>query len=141
MQGRWGGAVLSVIPLLADGLPVTAMQRRTQVATARDKKIRRLQKLISETQMIADHHNLDLDIDGGQLIFYDQPERGSNFRAKVKERQRGQPCFIVLETDQCIGISPDKNVVFEMLEGTFHDEALNAAARLNEIKARVVVRS
>ena len=55
-----------------------------------------------------------------------------NFTATVKERDVGQPCFIVLEPGAAIGLPADRQVVLDMPEGSGLEEARAVARMLND---------
>ncbi len=55
-----------------------------------------------------------------------------NFTATVKEREVGQPCFVVLELKDRIGLPEGRDVTLNLPEGTGLDEARAVARMLNE---------
>ena len=55
-----------------------------------------------------------------------------NFTATVKESEAGQPCFVVLEPKEAIGLPADRQVAFDMPEGSGLEEALAVARKLND---------
>lgn len=64
--------------------------------------------------------------------------KSSPFVAEVKERGANQPCFIMLNTDQDIGLG-SKQVIFDMPEGTGIEQAQEFARMLRSSGAAVRV--
>lgn len=60
----------------------------------------------------------------------------SKFRAEVKEREAGEPCFVVLNMDQSIGLDP-KQIVFDLPSGTGLPEARQLATALSGLTVSV----
>lgn len=56
-----------------------------------------------------------------------------NFTASVKERDVEQPCFVVLELKDRIGLPEGRDVTLNLPEGTGLDEARTVARILNDI--------
>lgn len=55
-----------------------------------------------------------------------------NFVATVKERDVGEPCFVVLELNDDIGLPNDLAITLNLPDGTGFDEARAVASMLNE---------
>ena len=55
-----------------------------------------------------------------------------NFRATVKERDAGQPCFVAVELSDDIGLPKDRWITLNLPEGTGFEEARAVAKMLNE---------
>ncbi|MEH2522039.1 hypothetical protein V1279_007612 [Bradyrhizobium sp. AZCC 1610] len=62
----------------------------------------------------------------------------SKFAAEVKERQAGEPCFVVINTDQAIGLD-HKQVSFNLPHGTGLAEAEALAQALRASGATISV--
>lgn len=60
-----------------------------------------------------------------------------NFTATVKEREAGQPCFVVLEPNDQTALPVGRTIALELREGTGASEALAVAKTLNEAVAAV----
>ncbi|TAI59696.1 hypothetical protein [Bradyrhizobium sp. Leo170] len=60
----------------------------------------------------------------------------SKFKAEVKERNPGEPCFVVLNPDRSIGVEP-KQIVFEPPAGTGIEEARKLASALAGLSVSV----
>lgn len=60
-----------------------------------------------------------------------------NFTATVKEREAGQPCFIVLEPNEAIGLPTDMQVALDMPEGSDLEAARAVARMLNDQVATI----
>jgi hypothetical protein len=60
-----------------------------------------------------------------------------NFTATVKERDVGQPCFVVFEPAEAIGLPADRQVVLDMPEGSGLEEARAVARLLNDQVAAI----
>ena len=60
-----------------------------------------------------------------------------NFTATVKEREAGQPCFVVLEPKDAIGLPADRQVALDMPEGTDLEAARAVARMLNDQVATI----
>jgi hypothetical protein len=61
---------------------------------------------------------------------------GSSFVPEVKERESGQPCFIMLNPAEDIGLG-QKQIVFDMPEGTGIEQAQELARALRSFRVRV----
>ncbi|NEU97505.1 hypothetical protein [Bradyrhizobium uaiense] len=64
--------------------------------------------------------------------------KNSPFVAEVKERQSGEPCFVMLNTDKDIGLG-SKHVMFDMPAGTGIEHAQELARLLRSSRATVRV--
>jgi hypothetical protein len=53
--------------------------------------------------------------------------KSSQFVPEVKERQPGQPCFIMLNPDEDIGLG-SKQIIFDLPDGTGIEQAQELAA-------------
>jgi len=62
--------------------------------------------------------------------------KSSRFVPEVKERQSGQPCFIMLNPDQDIGLG-SKQIIFDLPDGTGVEQAQELARLLRGSKATV----
>ncbi len=60
----------------------------------------------------------------------------SEFKAEVKERNPGEPCFVVINTDQSIGLD-SKQIIFHLPEGTGLAEAHQLATALSGLTVSV----
>ena len=60
-----------------------------------------------------------------------------NFTATVKEREAGQPCFVMLEPKDSTGLPDGRTITLDLREGTGLGEALAVAKTLNEAVATV----
>ena len=60
----------------------------------------------------------------------------SSFTAEVKEREAGEPCFVVINTHQRIGLER-KQIMFDLPVGTGIDEARNLAEALRGLTVSV----
>ncbi|MET4323140.1 hypothetical protein ABIB90_008221 [Bradyrhizobium sp. JR4.1] len=60
----------------------------------------------------------------------------SKFKAEVKERNPGEPCFVVLNTDKSIGIEP-KQITFNLPADTGIEEARQLANALTGLSVSV----
>lgn len=89
-------------------------------------------------QGLVDDAGAGFDLDGGILIVSEPPLPASNYRATVKERQDGEPCFVEMELHEEVGL---QTIVFDMPEGTTIEYARRAADQLNNLGARLVVRN
>lgn len=58
----------------------------------------------------------------------------SPFATEVKERQPGEPCFVMLNTDKDIGLG-SKHVIFDLPDGTGIEEAQEFARLLRSSRA------
>tara|TARA_R110001632_G_scaffold187825_3_gene308278 strand:- start:3152 stop:3493 length:342 start_codon:yes stop_codon:yes gene_type:complete len=105
------------------------------MASIHDQNIGKLIRLINEANMIAIGHGIDLDIDNGEIIFYDgEAASCANFRASLKERQEGEPCFIEIEPRTNIGLDVDEpTIVFDMEQGTTFEDAKDLTSKLNRL--------
>jgi hypothetical protein len=63
---------------------------------------------------------------------------GSSFKPEVKEREHGQPCFIMLNADRDIGLG-NKQIIFDLPEGTGIEQAQQLARVLSDFRIRVRV--
>ena len=63
-----------------------------------------------------------------------------NYVVTVKERQAGEPCFLLVELHEDIGLAHDQHIIFEMPEGTDYDYARECAKKLNNVGAKLTVR-
>ena len=61
-----------------------------------------------------------------------------NFVVTVKERDVGEPCFVVFELHEDIGIG-NKQVRLNLPEGTGIEEAKALASHLNNAVSKIVV--
>lgn len=62
----------------------------------------------------------------------------SSFVPEVKERESGQPCFIMLNTAEDIGLG-QKQILFDMPEGTGIEQAQELARALRSSRVRVSI--
>jgi len=60
----------------------------------------------------------------------------STFKAEVKERNPGEPCFVLINTDQPIGLN-DKHVVLDLPAGTGIAETQQLANTLAGLRISV----
>jgi hypothetical protein len=63
---------------------------------------------------------------------------GSAFVPEVKERQAGQPCFIMLNPNDDIGLGK-KQIIFDLPDGTNIEQAQDFARMLRSFRVRVRV--
>ncbi|MEM8952032.1 MAG: hypothetical protein AAGC99_22195 [Pseudomonadota bacterium] len=57
----------------------------------------------------------------------------------VKERQPNEPCFLLVEPYEEIGVDEKLNIIFDMPPGTDYDDAKRLADQLNETDANIRV--
>ena len=95
----------------------------------RESQIDALRDMVIEAQEVAERLRIDLVYDDGQIIVV-EPPRCNNFRATLKERQEGQPCFIEIEPRTNI---EDPVIVFDMKQGTTFEEAKDLTSKLNRL--------
>ncbi|WP_065382969.1 hypothetical protein [Hyphomonas sp. ND6WE1B] len=99
---------------------------------SRASQIDALRDMVIEAQELAQRLRIDLVYDDDQIIVV-EPPRCNNFRATVKERQCGQPCFIELETHVDIGLDGNALVTFDLHAGSTFEDALTVAQQLNDL--------
>lgn len=59
----------------------------------------------------------------------------------VKEREVGEPCFLVVELHEAVsGLPSDKNIIFDMPVGTDIEQARQVARQLNDMDVTVALR-
>lgn len=61
---------------------------------------------------------------------------GSSFMPEVKEQETGQPCFVVLNTDEDIGLQK-KQIIFDLPNGTGIEDAQAFARSLRGLRVRI----
>lgn len=71
---------------------------------------------------------------------YDEDEGGytyvKNFTVTVKERQEGQPCFLVIEEHRDVGLR-ERTLAFNMPFGSDFRDARNVARELNNLNVEL----
>lgn len=92
-------------------------------------------------QGLANDAGSGFDLDDGILIVSAPPLPCANYRATVKERQDGEPCFVELEPSEDVGLQGNQALMFDMPEGTTIEYARRVADELNNLGARLVVRN
>jgi hypothetical protein len=63
---------------------------------------------------------------------------GSSFMPEVKERERGRPCFILLNTYEDIGLG-QKHIIFNRPDRSGIEQAQELAHALRKFRVRVRV--
>ena len=97
----------------------------------RESQIDALRDMVIEAQELAQRLPVDIVYDDGELYVVDLTTR-RNFRATLKERQEGQPCFIEIEPRGYIGMELGEFITLDMELGTTFEEAKDLASRLND---------
>jgi hypothetical protein len=108
---------------------------------ATEIQMRAIEKARDHLQALVDDANAGFDLDDGIIIVCEPPPPASNYRATVKERQDGEPCFVELELHKDAGLQGKQTIVFDMPDETTVAYARRVADELNNLGARLVVRN
>lgn len=111
---------------------------------ATETEIAEIQNACTHLQKLVDNADLSLTFEHGTVYLGDdipcrlsddshKRKMESYFRATVKERQCGQPCFIEIEPHQSFGLEIDEYIVLEMEAGTSFEDAKGMAQKLNQL--------
>ena len=108
---------------------------------ATEMQMRAIEGTRDHLQGLVDSTGAGFDLDDGILIVSEPPLPASNYRATVKERQDGEPCFVALELHEDVGLQGKQTIVFDMPDETTVAYARRVADQLNNLGARLVVRN